>query len=751
MMGRLSRRRGLFLAGLLTLFLLLATVYNGLSTPFEAPDEIGHFYYVVHLIQTGELPVVPAEGPNPNFEHEGAQPPLYYWSASVVVRALSHVFPLTLEDADASLGVNPYSACAQPGARYNTAYFERYAYAERFPYQGRVRVLHVVRLWSSVLAAATVAGVYHAVRLAFPESPRSAWLAAGLGAFTPEFLFTAGAVSNDTLVTALATWGLVLALRALRDGVRWRDALAFGALSGLAALSKVSGALLLPFFLLVTLMVALRSSGQAKSGRMTVRLARVAALGCLTVLTFAAVAGWWFYRNWMLYGDLTGTTPIVLVVRQGMTLPELLQELVGVFRSWWGAFGCTAPPEGFHVLYMAIAAGGLAGLIAGRRSVRRRWPQVALLLVWFGLVFAAFFRWNWTTYAPHGRLLYPAYASVAGLLGRGLGHWAERRRGLGYGTLAVLVVVAVAVPFAVMAPPTTPPVILAHPADAHIGYPFQGRFGTDIALLGYDLSATSVEPSEAFDVTLYWQALTQPSQHHTLAIQLVSAVPGETSTLVNLNTWTGRGNYPTGNWRPGDVIVDEYVIEVPGAVPRTQGWYLRVILFDPTDGVRVPFTPEGRPAGDGATLALIRVGCSACGGAHPEGDARIDPPAIFGDAVALEGLDLSRRETDLQVTLWWRSRTGMASDLVVFAHLYDADGQLIATADGPVLGGGFPTSRWKPDDLVVDRRSVSLAGSAQGPFQLGVGWYDPTTGTRLGAVGPDGAGLPDGELLTLAP
>ena len=47
----------------LTLFLVLATVYNAVSTPFEAPDEIGHFYYVVHLLQTNRLPVVPDSCP----------------------------------------------------------------------------------------------------------------------------------------------------------------------------------------------------------------------------------------------------------------------------------------------------------------------------------------------------------------------------------------------------------------------------------------------------------------------------------------------------------------------------------------------------------------------------------------------------------------------------------------------------------------------------------------------------------------
>ena len=90
-----SRRHHLAVAGLLILFLLLATVYNATSPPFEAPDEIGHFYYVVHLLQSRRLPVVPASGPPPHYEHEGIQPPLYYAGAALFVRALSA--PLQLD------------------------------------------------------------------------------------------------------------------------------------------------------------------------------------------------------------------------------------------------------------------------------------------------------------------------------------------------------------------------------------------------------------------------------------------------------------------------------------------------------------------------------------------------------------------------------------------------------------------------------------------------------------------------------
>ena len=88
------------------------------------------------------------------------------------------------------------------------------------------------------------------------EQPADSTRPAAVGDGNEPFLFTAGAVSNDNLVTAMTTWGVYLALRLLRDGVRWPHGLASGALAGLAALSKFSGAALLPLFLLVILLSA---------------------------------------------------------------------------------------------------------------------------------------------------------------------------------------------------------------------------------------------------------------------------------------------------------------------------------------------------------------------------------------------------------------------------------------------------------------------------------------------------------------
>lgn len=750
------------LIGLLVLFLVLATVYNVVSTPFEAPDEIGHFYYILHLMRTGRLPVVPAEGPPPNYEHEGAQPPLYYVGASLFVRVLAAPLRLDLQDDGIPLDVNPHSACARPGVRTNVVYFAHDPHQERFPYLGRVRVLHVVRFWSSLLATATVAGVFVAARLAFPGVPGVAWLAVGLAAFTPEFLFTSGAVSNDNLVVALTTWGVCLALRLARGGVRWPHGLGLGALAGLATLSKLSGAALLPLFLLVAVLSGkVRRSDQAQRPPPWRHWAMIAGVCTLAVVSFVAVTGWWFARNWILYGDLTGTRPILetLSRRRNMSVWVLIEELPGLFRSWWGVFGCTAPPSWTYAFYLVLVAAGAAGLVAAMVAARRHQrhvdPQVMTLLIWLALMFVAYARWNWLIHAAKGRLLYPAMVSVAVVLGRGVAYWINERAWVTPALLALLALAAVLFPIAVMAPPVSPPAIYAADDAVAPEYRLDGRFGDNIVLLGYDLGgsgpsrerAASFEPGESLDLALYWQALEQPPTHYTLAIQLASAVPGETDTLVNFNTWTGRGNYPTGAWHPGDIVVDRYSLALPSVTSRAQAWHLQAILFGGSDGRRLPFFLGGEPAGDKAVLGLLRVGASEAKARAPATNDRLGSPITFGGAVALDGARAEAAAGLLRVTLWWRSVALVAQDPIVFVHLYDTDGTLIATRDGPPISGGFPLSMWEPGDRVLDERSVILADTEAGAIRVGVGWYDSLSGARLGAVDVDGARLTSDEFV----
>jgi len=71
-----------------------------------------------------------------------------------------------------------------------------------------------------------------------------------------------------------------------------------------------------------------------------------------------------------------------------------------------------------------------------------------------------------------------------------------------------------------------------------------------------------------------------------------------------------------------------------------------------------------------------------------------------------------------------------------FAHLENAQGDVVAQDDHEPQRGIYPTTRWAADELVRDTSTLRLPNSlAVGDYFLRVGWYDSTSQDRLGVKG----------------
>ncbi|QNF93450.1 glycosyltransferase family 39 protein [Janibacter sp. YB324] len=143
-------------------------------------------------------------------------------------------------------------------------------------------------------------------------------VASGLVVLNPTLLAVAASAQNDYLCLVVTAAAALVALRALRgeaDGTPF----VVGALVGLAVLTKVfAGALLVGFVVAVLL-----------DGRRGVRARTVDA--SLAVLGTAVVSGWWFVRNLVLYGDLTGSGA---VDRTGVSFDPLEYAGIGSVVGW---------------------------------------------------------------------------------------------------------------------------------------------------------------------------------------------------------------------------------------------------------------------------------------------------------------------------------------------------------------------------------------------------------------------------------
>lgn len=84
------------------------------------------------------------------------------------------------------------------------------------------------------------------------------------------------------------------------------------------------------------------------------------------------------------------------------------------------------------------------------------------------------------------------------------------------------------------------------------------------------------------------------------------------------------------------------------------------------------------------------------------------------------------------VTLLWQARSHWSSSAVVFVHLLDANGQVIAQSDSPPVSGERPTTSWLAGEYITDPHTLTWKRQDYtGTATLEVGLYDPDTGERV--------------------
>ncbi len=103
----------------------------------------------------------------------------------------------------------------------------------------------------------------------------------------------------------------------------------------------------------------------------------------------------------------------------------------------------------------------------------------------------------------------------------------------------------------------------------------------------------------------------------------------------------------------------------------------------------------------------------------------------LGDAIALRGYELAEAGETLNLTLYWRAIRFPRVEYSVFVHLLDENGVIVGQSDGPPGGGAPPVWCWAPGEVVADRRTLNLAPLNGRPYRIGVGLYEPLTGSRL--------------------
>jgi 4-amino-4-deoxy-L-arabinose transferase-like glycosyltransferase len=729
------------MAVLLGLFIVGGSVYNFSVPVFEKPDESYHFFFALHLARGLGLPVQSEASQDSPWSYEASQPPLYYWLVSRLIQWLP------LQNAEDVLVRNPHAAV---GFAYTEGNKNVYIHPVQEPLGAPVVLAVRLARWVSLLMG--VVTVWATVRLGREVLPRSqdlVWAVTALVAFTPQFLFISTSVSNDTTVTAAVTVGLWLLIRAVRHGLTRLESLLLAVVCGLAALAKLGGLLFLPLEVGILVIVAWLDR-KDRHPRTTVHPLILIAGSLLAVIL---IAGWWYWRNWSLYGDWTGLRPMFDIIGRESppSISHLRWELQGLRISYWALFGWFSILVDRWAYYLldVVLVMALAGLIfrsalvilrswRGRSKPELRPENVAssrgwvawfLIITWPVLVFAGVLRTTVQMNVSQGRLLFPAVAPIAVLIVMGVLTWVPRRFWRGFLILAGVMWLGWTFSLpprfiqpAYALPPHGPDInVPAHATRLDLNY-------GPVRLLAYDVTPERVDRGEPLHITLYWRTTSPLEEAYSVAVKLLGR---SGQLLAGVDSYPGRGMYPTNLWQTEETVVDRYTLTVSSEADLPVLAELWVDMYRHQDLKPLPVTTQ-----DGTRLAKPQI---ASVRVAPRSSASLEPPlARFDDGIALEeaAIDPLNAESSQSITvqLAWRCYATPSADYTVFLHLVSPahDPVPLAQIDAQPRGGSYPTGVWTVGDKIPDMYQLKLPSTVpSGDYDLLLGLYHLETRTRV--------------------
>ncbi len=255
-----------------------------------------------------------------------------------------------------------------------------------------------------------------------------------------------------------------------------------------------------------------------------------------------------------------------------------------------------------------------------------------------------------------------------------------------------------------------------------------------LTLLGHEPLPPDVSTGERLPFTLWWLAV-QPQPDLTLRLELY---PPDRRGFILADFVPVHGTYPFANWAVPQFVKDRQAVVVDDDVPPGQ-YQVQLRVLD----------------GAGASLATAELGQITVNQTErlfTPPDTQFPHDATLGGEIKLVGYDLRPlpEAGHYELRLVWRALAAPSADYTVFVHLLDVDGRCCIWQDDVMpVAGTYPTSRWLPEEVVVDSYQIVLPDDLPpGVYPIEVGLYLADSGQRLQVVVP---GLPDSDVVLLRP
>ena len=576
----------------LSAFFLLGIYYIVDNPLYTKPDEVYHYVYAVHLTSGKGLPVIDTtrkgiQGHTP-LEMEGHQPPLYY----ATIAAFSS---LTGWQDTVTATINPHFLGTPEGNQ--NPWTPGYAFLSDVP------IFFTGRFVSLICGVGALLFSYLLTRL-FVAWPLAVLTIAFIG-LNPQYLFIATSFSNDMMAVAATHAGLWQLGIVIQKGVKTSRSVILGITVAIATLAKLTGLGLLIPLGAITLWQAWKS----RNGRPLLQAG-------ITGVLVLAIDGWWFWRNWNLYGNPFATN-LLAVLLGPRTKPWTWSEFKFLLGFLWKAYWLDFSPGGILFakplvyilmgLFCILSAVGLVLALIRQPALR---PFFLLLWGWFTIVLISLLHLTSKTaiFMGGGRLLFPATVATGATLAIGLTELCRCRLLMPTG-FAILLGIYAAIAPAYYLRPVYPRPRLLQDLERSPMHPLKAHFGDrQFELLGYDLQQTELSSQPALTITYYWRAMKKTDRNFSVFIHLQTREEGHYTILTQVDTYPGYGIWPTSAWRKGWIFVDRLTLPLPPSSQPFSGEVVTGLYFLPTMERLPAYDQTGQrfPA-DAVPLAYVRT------------------------------------------------------------------------------------------------------------------------------------------------
>jgi 4-amino-4-deoxy-L-arabinose transferase-like glycosyltransferase len=319
------------------------------------------------------------------------------------------------------------------------------------------------------------------------------------------------------------------------------------------------------------------------------------------------------------------------------------------------------------------------------------------------------------------------------------------------------------------------------PARGDLGIERQRRARFDgLELLGADLAADELKAGERLDVGLFWEVHQAPladAQHSPLPVASQPPAgevgpPSLPDAQFRLRLVDPSGiarhealirpagdAHPTDRWLAGDRFKGQFGLLLPEDAP-TGHYRLELQPEPPLQRTGIGATLSRWLGGEEPAVELGTVNVQAVPTGQPATpiplpeDLALSKPllATLGDRVRFLGYDLDAESVhpggEVSLTLYWQALRPMELSYSVFTHLLGPSNQIVGQKDGVPQDGAYPTTLWRPGEVVVDRYSFVVNPDVPpGSYPPEIGMYRPETGVRLPVLDANGQPMPDDRIL----